>query len=60
MALINPKSEFVPSGGSGSTGEESDFRIKIDINPRAISGGKNKPNPIRLYPGMKITVRFDR
>lgn len=56
VALINPESEFVPTGGggAGSSSEESKFRVKIDIEHMDTSG------KVQLYRGMKINVRFDR
>ncbi len=54
VALINPKSEFVPNSGGDSSTEESTFRVKINIASKDASGRK------MLYPGMKVDVFFSR
>ncbi len=50
VALINPKSEFVPTSGASTSSEESTFRVKVDVASQA--EGKT------LYPGMKVDVVF--
>lgn len=50
VATIAPKSEFVPNSGSNASGEESAFRVKVDITPESSDGGT------RLYPGMTVNV----
>jgi HlyD family secretion protein len=52
IALINPRSEFVPNSGGDSSSEESAFRVKIELS------GTNADGRQRLYPGMKVKVRF--
>lgn len=50
IALINPKSEFIPNSGGDSSTDESTFRIKVAI------ANKDKSGQASLYPGMKIDV----
>jgi HlyD family secretion protein len=52
IALINPKSEFVPNSGGDASTEESAFRVKVDLNETQADGKQ------LLYPGMKVNVRF--
>lgn len=54
VALINPKSEFVPNSGGDTSTEESTFRVKISMDSRDASG-KNL-----LYPGMKVEILFQK
>ena len=53
VALINPKSEFIPNSGGDSSTEESTFRVKVSVN------GKDSANQTQLYPGMKVEVLFN-
>ncbi len=53
VAVINPKSEFVPSSGGNNASEESTFRVKVAISPQ----DKTKENA--LFPGMEVKIRFD-
>lgn len=53
VALINPKSEFIPNSGGDSSTEESTFRVKINIDNKDATGQK------MLYPGMKVNVFFN-
>lgn len=50
IASINPKSEFVPSGGKQV--EDSVFRVKIELPRRDIQ------DTVDLYPGMGVDVSF--
>ncbi len=52
IASINPKSEFVPTGQSSLSTEETSFRVKVKIN--RLDGKQRKV----LYPGMKVHVLF--
>lgn len=52
VALINPKSEFIPNSGGDSSTEEQTFRVKVNIADKDITGQKS------LYPGMKVDVFF--
>lgn len=52
IASINPKSEFVPSGGNNV--EDNVFRVKIKLNPM------DQENNVSLYPGMGVDVTFQR
>ena len=52
VALINPKSEFIPNSGGDSSTEEQTFRVKVNIADKDVSGQKS------LYPGMKVDVFF--
>lgn len=52
IALINPRSEFVPNSGGDASSEESAFRVKIELSDTKSDGRQ------RLYPGMKVNVRF--
>jgi multidrug resistance efflux pump len=52
VALINPKSEFVPNSGGDTSTEEQTFRVKLSLNPQ------DKTHRINLYPGMKVEVFF--
>lgn len=54
VALVNPKSEFIPNSGGDSSTEESTFRVKIDIENKDASGKQT------LYPGMKVDVFFQK
>jgi HlyD family secretion protein len=54
IALINPKSEFIPNSGGDSSTEESTFRVKINIDNKDISGKQ------LLYPGMKVDIYFQK
>lgn len=54
VALINPKSEFVPNSGGDSSTEESTFRIKVNVENKDLTGQKT------LYPGMKVDVYFNQ
>lgn len=51
VALISPKSEFVPNSGGDTTNEQASFRVKIEISSSSIPPGQAK-----LYPGMKVDV----
>ena len=53
VALINPKSEFIPNSGGDSSTEESTFRVKVSVD------GKDKLHQTQLYPGMKVDVYFN-
>jgi HlyD family secretion protein len=53
VAVINPKSEFVPNSGGDSSSEESTFRLKINIANKDVTG------QTMLYPGMKVDVYFN-
>lgn len=53
VVSINPKSEFVPSGGSNKV-EDSVFRVKVELNP------KDTEKQVELYPGMGVDVVFQR
>ncbi|WP_373532750.1 HlyD family secretion protein [Vampirovibrio sp.] len=53
VAVVNPKSEFVPNSGGDSSSEESTFRLKINIANKDVSG------KTMLYPGMKVDVYFN-
>ncbi len=55
VALINPKSEFIPNSGGDSSTEESTFRVKINIDGTEQASGK-----ALLYPGMKVDVYFNK
>ncbi|HEY9688034.1 MAG TPA: efflux RND transporter periplasmic adaptor subunit [Coleofasciculaceae cyanobacterium] len=50
VALINPKSEFIPVSGGDANSEESTFRVKIGVSGQDASG------KTPLYPGMKVDV----
>ena len=52
VALINPKSEFIPNTGGSTSSEEATFRVKVSVDPRDASG------QIRIYPGMNVDVTF--
>ncbi len=54
VASINPKSEFVPTGQSSMSTEETSFRVKIKINRL------DEKQREALYPGMKVHVLFTR
>lgn len=54
VALVNPKSEFIPNSGGDSSSEESTFRLKISV------ANKDETGKISLYPGMKVDVSFAR
>ncbi len=54
ISTINPKSEFVPSSQTSMSSEDSAFRVKVRIGPKA------RNRDISLYPGMKVNVRFSR
>lgn len=53
VALINPKSEFIPNSGGDSSTEESTFRVKVSVD------GKDQVHQTQLYPGMKVDVYFN-
>jgi HlyD family secretion protein len=53
VALINPKSEFIPNSGGDSSSEESTFRVKVSVE------GKDQGSQTQLYPGMKVDVYFN-
>jgi multidrug resistance efflux pump len=52
VALINPKSEFIPNSGGDSSTEEQTFRVKVNIADKDVTGQKS------LYPGMKVDIFF--
>ncbi len=52
VAAINPKSEFVPTGQSSLSTEETSFRVKVKINRL------DEKQRETLYPGMKVHVLF--
>jgi multidrug resistance efflux pump len=52
VALINPKSEFVPNSGGDTSTEESTFRVKVSVS------GKDTSGKVNLFPGMKVDVLF--
>lgn len=54
VALINPKSEFIPNSGGDSSSEESTFRLKINIASKDVTG------QTMLYPGMKVDIYFNQ
>ncbi|HEY9746868.1 MAG TPA: efflux RND transporter periplasmic adaptor subunit, partial [Oculatellaceae cyanobacterium] len=54
VALINPKSEFVPNSGGNTNTEEQTFRVKVSLNP------KDTTRRVSLYPGMKVEVLFQK
>lgn len=54
VAVINPKSEFVPNSGGDSGTEEAMFRVKVSVGNRDANRG------IVLYPGMKVDVLFNK
>lgn len=54
IALINPKSEFVPNSGGDTSTEEQTFRVKVNLDPKDIVRG------ISLYPGMKVEILFQK
>jgi multidrug resistance efflux pump len=54
VALINPKSEFIPNSGGDSSSEESTFRVKVSVE------GKDNAGQTQLYPGMKVDVYFNQ
>lgn len=54
VALINPKSEFIPNSGGDSSTEESTFRVKVNVSNKDVTGQK------MLYPGMKVDVYFNQ
>ncbi len=54
VAIVNPKSEFIPNSGGDSSSEESTFRLKVTI------ANKDETGKVSLYPGMKVDVSFAR
>lgn len=54
VALINPKSEFIPNSGGDSSTEESTFRVKVNVASKDSTGQR------MLYPGMKVDVYFNQ
>ncbi|MGE0200500.1 MAG: HlyD family secretion protein [Candidatus Melainabacteria bacterium] len=56
IAMINPKSEFVPNSGGSNESEESSFRVKIQLDPAQPAPQTKTGAGNQLYPGMKITV----
>jgi len=50
IALINPKSEFMPNSGDNTDTEERTFRVKVNV------AATDKQTNSRLYPGMKVTI----
>jgi multidrug resistance efflux pump len=54
VALINPKSEFIPNSGGDTSTEEQTFRVKVNVDSKDLSGRK------ALYPGMKVDVLFSQ
>jgi HlyD family secretion protein len=54
VALINPKSEFIPNSGGDTSTEEQTFRVKVAVSNKDMSGRKE------LYPGMKVDVLFSK
>lgn len=54
VAMINPKSEFIPNSGGDTSTEESTFRVKVSVT------GKDKAGRLDLYPGMKVDVFFKK
>lgn len=54
IALINPKSEFIPNSGGDTSTEEQTFRVKVNVASKDLSGHKD------LYPGMKVDVLFSK
>jgi len=50
IALINPKSEFIPNSGGDSSSEESTFCVKVMVN------SQDQAHHTQLYPGMKVDV----
>jgi len=59
VALVNVKSEFVPTNTAVNANEGPAFRVKVRLDGQAAQDNNNKANAKkRLYPGMKVTLRF--
>jgi HlyD family secretion protein len=54
VAVVNPKSEFIPNSGGDTSTEEQTFRVKVNVSNKDKTGRRD------LYPGMKVDVFFTK
>lgn len=54
IALINPKSEFVPNSGGSTSSEEATFKVKVKLKHLDRTG------KVQLFPGMRVNIVFAR